>query len=87
VEKFRFIIQNLGSMQAVFCTCKTAKFDHNKYDNLTFCDKMAISQEREVARISRADVEFGHISRLLVGLTVFALNRSIFCEDAFSVAL
>jgi hypothetical protein len=34
-------------VQAVFSTCKIAKFDHNKNDNLTFCDKMAISQEQE----------------------------------------
>jgi hypothetical protein len=33
-------------VQAVFSTCKIAKFVHNKNVNLTFCDKMAISQER-----------------------------------------
>jgi hypothetical protein len=35
-------------VQAVFSTCKIAKFDHNKNENPNFCNKMAISQEQEV---------------------------------------
>jgi hypothetical protein len=47
MERFRFIIQNLGS-RLFFVLAKLQTFDHDKHDNLTFCDKMAMSQEREV---------------------------------------